>query len=461
MAKPTVQRRMSLPASKSSLWWRKLSASLGRPVAAVILALLVTGIVIAFTTSGSVGVRISTALQTYYYLAQGAFGNSQNFCYTLAMTTPLILTGLSVAIAFRAGLFNIGAAGQLTVGTVVAGAIGLYCSGLPGFILVPLMIISAALAGAVWGAIVGFLKAWRGAHEVVTTIMLNWTAFYVASFLIEGPMQAKGLSAQSAPMPANAQLPMLSVLYNQTLGTFLPPIDNPTQYMADFGIVLALLALVIYWFITARMTFGYEIRVIGENPRAAEYAGISVKRNIVLAMALAGAFAGLAGAIHLMGQPPYQLLSTFFRTDSTGSDAIGVALLGRTTSVGVLLAALLFGGLDNAGTAMQLSIGIPGDVTYIIQALVLFSIATEFLPALRRVLPHYLGGTRKPLPETNEIIPDVIAVETPLPVDAYTSPSQPSASPGGFSAPFTSAVDMPTRDGALEDKLTRQRNQEE
>jgi general nucleoside transport system permease protein len=422
MAKPTVQGRNSLPASKSSLWLRKAGASLARPVAAVILALLIAGVVIACTTSGSFGVRISTALQTYYYLVQGAFGNAQNICYTLADVTPLIFAGLSVAIAFRAGLFNIGAAGQLTVGTVVAGTIGLYCSALPGFILIPLMIIAAALSGAIWGAIVGFLKAWRGAHEVVTTIMLNWTAFYVASFLIEGPLQAKGLSAQSAPMPGNAQLPMLSILYNQTLGTFLPQINSPLQYMVDFGIILALITLVIYWFITARMTFGYELRVIGENPRAAQYAGIPVKRNLVLAMALAGAFAGLAGAIHLMGQPPYQLLSTFFRTDSTGSDAIGVALLGRTTSIGVLLAALLFGGLANAGTAMQLSIGIPSDITYIIQALVLLSIATEFLPAVRRVLPRYLGGTRKPLPATNELVPNVIAVETPLPVDASKSP---------------------------------------
>jgi hypothetical protein len=165
-----------------------------------------------------------------------------------------------------------------------------------------------------------------------------------------------------------------------------------------------------------------------------------VKRNLVLAMALAGAFAGLAGAIHLMGQPPYQLLSTFFRTDSTGSDAIGVALLGRTTSIGVLLAALLFGGLANAGTAMQLSIGIPSDITYIIQALVLFSIATEFLPAVRRVLPRYLGGTRKPLPATNELIPNVIAVETPLPVDAYAA-SQLPFPPERTSAPLSGAGD--------------------
>lgn len=414
MATPIVQRRTSPPASKLTLWLRKLGPAFGRPIASVMVALLIAGVVVAVTTSGSLGDRISTVFQTYYYLFDGALGSSPNICYTLAKATPLIFAGLSVAIAQRAGLFNIGAAGQLTVGTVVAGVIGLYEGSLPGFILVPLMIIAAAVAGGLWGAIVGWLKAWRGAHEVVTTIMLNWTAFYIASFLIEGPLQAKNLNAQSVPLSTNAQLPMLSILYNQTLGTFLPAIDSPTQYTVDFGIILAIITLVIYWFITARTTFGYELRVIGQNQRAAQYAGIPVKRNLILSMFLAGAFAGVAGAVHLMGQPPYQLISTFFRSDSTGFDAIGVALLGRTTSVGVLLASILFGGLANAGTSMQLAISIPSDITYIIQALVLFSIATEFLPAVRRVLPKFLGGSRKPSPT---LVPGMVAVETPVPIE--------------------------------------------
>ncbi|HEU5227734.1 MAG TPA: hypothetical protein VFU49_07965, partial [Ktedonobacteraceae bacterium] len=175
------------------------------------------------------------------------------------------------------------------------------------------------------------------------------------------------------------------------------------SYTVDASLFLALLALVIYWFITSRTTFGYELRVIGQNLKAARYAGISIKKNIVLTMALAGAFAGLAGSLHLMGQAPYQLIGPSFSTDTTGFDAIGVALLGRTASIGVLLAALLFGGLQQAGPYMELFAHIPGDLILIIQALVLFSIATEFLPAIQRSLPAWARLGRRPA-----LVPDML-----------------------------------------------------
>jgi len=400
VAMPTVQRSETEkgppPSSKFLIGVRRLGSAISRPVLAVILAIIAGGIVIMITSSGSLGDRFSNAIGAYQALYSGSFGSLQSFAFTLVNVTPLIFAGISVAIAFRAGLFNIGAEGQLAVGAVAAYLVGFKAPTMPGWVLVPLMVLASMLAGAVWGGIVGALKAWRGAHEVVTTIMLNWIAFFVADYLITGPLKSPDLADATAPVPVQTQLPQIAVLYNHTLGTFLPAIDSPTQYLVDISFILALIALVVYWFIMKRTTFGYEVRVIGQNPQAARYAGIPVKKNIFAVMAIAGAFAGLAGSLRLMGQPPYQLIGSTFRLDSVGFDAIGVALLGHMTSIGILFGALLFGGLRQGAGLMQLQAGIPGDLVFIIQALVLFSIAAEFLPVIRRNMPRWLLFSRKP-----------------------------------------------------------------
>jgi general nucleoside transport system permease protein len=393
MAVPTASAESNL-----TIRTRKLAQSIGRPLFAVFLAMIAGSIVIMATSPGSLLDRFNQTIAAYQALFTGAFGNAQNFSFTLTTVTPLILASLSVAIAYRAGLFNIGAPGQLAVGAMTAGIIGFEASKWPGWILVPTMILGSMLVGAIWGGIVGLLKAWRGAHEVVTTIMLNWIAFYFTDFLITGPFNAPHQANQTDSLPPQATLPHISDFYNQTLGTFFPRIDQPTQYLVDVGLFFALLALVIYWFITARTTFGYEIRVIGQNPKAARYAGIPIKWNIFAVMAIAGAFAGLAGALRLMGQFPYQLIGTTFSLDPTGFDAIGVALLGQTTAIGVLFGALLFGGLRQGGTIMQLNANVPGDLVYIIQALVLFSIAAEFLPAIQRTWAKRYTFQRRTVP---------------------------------------------------------------
>lgn len=403
MAVPTMQRSHSSPASKLLVWMNRLGAAFGRPLFSVVLALVAAGIVIIITAQGPLTGRFGAVLSAYYYLYAGSFGTLQSTAYTLVKVTALIFTGLSVALAFRAGLFNIGAEGQLAAGAVAAGVIALKLPGLPGWLLIPMMVIASALAGAIWGGIVGWLKVWRGAHEVVTSIMLNWIAFYVAAYLIDGPFQAPKLPEQTLPMPVQATLPPISVLYNQTLGLFLPQISAPLSYTVDVSLILALIMLVVYWFTTARTTFGYELRVIGQNLKAAKYAGISINKNIILTMALAGAAAGLAGSMRLMGQAPYQLISTSFANDTTGFDAIGVALLGRTTPFGILLAALLFGGLQQAGPYMELFAHVPGDLIYIIEALVLLSVASEFLPVLQRAMPRWMQRSRKPA-----LVPDIL-----------------------------------------------------
>ncbi|HEX6478440.1 MAG TPA: ABC transporter permease [Ktedonobacteraceae bacterium] len=394
MAVQTTQP--TTPATKSTPWLRKFTSAVGRPLFAFILAMIAGIIVIMITSPGSVGDRFTAATTAYQDLFVGSYGNIQNISFTLVTVIPLILTSISVAIAFRAGLFNIGAEGQLAVGAMTAGVIAFKVPTWPGWVLIPLMILGSMLAGAIWGGIVGLLKAWRGAHEVVTTIMLNWIAFYVTDYLIDGPFKAPNQADQTDALPKQATFPAVADFYNHTLGTFLPQIANPQQYSVDVTIFFALIALVIYWFIVSRTTFGYEIRVIGQNPKAANYAGIPIKRNIFLVMAIAGAFSGLAGSLHLMGQFPNQLIGSSFRIDPTGFDAIGVSLLGRTTAVGILLASLLFGGLLQGGSYMQLFANVPGDLVYIIQALVLFSIASEFLPAISRSLPRGLFASRKP-----------------------------------------------------------------
>ncbi|MDQ6661576.1 MAG: ABC transporter permease [Chloroflexota bacterium] len=387
MAVPTVPQTLpeeqATPATRIRTQIRRFFQATGRPLFALVLAMLVGGIVIMITSPGSPIDRFNEAITAYQALFDGAFGNLSNLSVTLVTATPLILTGLSVAIAFRAGLFNIGAAGQLAVGGMTAGIIGLTFASWSGWILIPLMLIASMLAGAVWGGIVGILKAWRGAHEVVTTIMLNFVAFGLTDYLINGPFQGKHVVNQTGQLPHQATLPHIADFYNSTLGTFLPQISQPNQYLVDVGFFFALLALVVYWFITARTTFGYELRVIGKNPGAARYAGIPIKRNIFFTMALAGAFSGLAGALQLMGQVPYQLIAYTYATQTTGFDAIGVALLGRMTSIGVLLGALLFGGLRQGGNEMGLVANVPGDLVFIIQAIVLFCIAAEFLPVVQ------------------------------------------------------------------------------
>lgn len=416
MAVPTMQPETTprrSPASQFTGWTRGLFSALGRPVFAVLLAMLAGSIVIIITTPGSMSDRFLAATTAYQSLYLGSFGDPQNLSFSLVKVTSLILTGLSVGIAFRAGLFNIGAQGQLAVGATAAGIVAFSAPNMPGWLLVPLMILVSMLAGAVWGGIVGFLKAWRGAHEVVTTIMLNWIAFYVTDYLIVGPYKAPNLANQTASLPPQATLPLVSSFYNSTLGSFLPKIAYPESYAVDVGFFLALLALVVYWFLTARTTFGYEIRVIGQNPKAAAYAGIPIKRNVFLAMAIAGAFSGLAGALRLMGQSPYQLIGTVFSADPTGFDAIGVALLGRTTAIGTLLGSLLFGGLRQGGSFMQLNANIPIDLVFIIQALILFSIAAEFLPAISSTLGRWMRVSRKPA-----LVPNIIgATVTATPIE--------------------------------------------
>lgn len=412
MAVPTAQRdtsQTSPPEPAFQRWLRKYAAILARPLVALILALIAIGILILVTASGSFDDRFSTVLASYQALWNGSFGGMDSISYMLVTVTPLLFASLSVAISFRAGLFNIGAAGQMIVGAMAADILALKNPAWPGWLLIPAMIVISILAGCVWGGIVGVLKAWRGAHEVVTTIMLNWIAFFVTDYLIYKPFAAPGGTNQSLELPAQTHLPAIATVLNALFKLNL----NPFEYPIDISLFLALLALVIYWFIDKRTAFGYEIRVLGRNPKAALYAGIRAKRNIILVMVISGAFAGLGGALHLMGQPTYQLTATSAALDPTGFDAIGASLLGMNTAFGSLLGSLVFGGLRSASSSVQAATGMAGAgyIVQVMEALILFCLASEFIPGLRRLMPRWLrfqpdrgdGGARRVMPVTSPV----------------------------------------------------------
>ncbi len=282
------------------------------------------------------------------------------FTESLVTATPYIFAGLSVALGFRCGLFNIGAEGQFLMGALGSAFIGYSIEGLPWFIHLPLAILGGALAGAIWGAIPGYLKAKFGAHEVVNTIMMNWIAFRLSDWLLTGPMMASGFRPVTPSIQSGAELPRF--------------FSDPLRF--NWGFVLALfMAWLVYWFLF-KTTLGFEIRTVGANPDGAKYAGMSVIRNFVLVMTLSGALAGLAGAAQVLGVDHWvgQGFSAGY-----GFDAIALALLGKSHPLGVVLAAIVFGVLRSGATSMQSMAGIPIDIISIIQGLVIIFVAAPII----------------------------------------------------------------------------------
>jgi simple sugar transport system permease protein len=297
-----------------------------------------------------------------------------NLGQTLLTTTTLILTGLSVAFAFRCGLFNIGGQGQYLVGAITGVYIGSRFLGLPGWQHVLLAMVVASLAGAAWAAIAGLLKATVGAHEVITTIMLNWIAIYVGQYLfgIGGPLQ----NHRDKAIPISDD-----IAANAHLKTWW---GNPLLQGLHIGFFIAIAGLIVFWLVLNRTTLGYEVRAVGFNPEAARYGGISVAKNYIVAMAIAGVFAGLAGAVDMLGVQ-FRLGVLDIQVSQVGFIGIAVALLGRNTAVGVGLAALLFGALINGTSTRNPGLSdvfppeLAGNLSVIIQGLVLLFVGADVL----------------------------------------------------------------------------------
>jgi simple sugar transport system permease protein len=350
------------------------------PVLTAVLAFFVGGLVVLATTG-------SNPLTTYRAIFDGAGFNwffpwvtgderslaALNMQQTLILTTSLILTGLAVAFAFRCGLFNIGGTGQYIAGAVFGVWIGSSFEGMNSFLHILLAVVVGTLCGALWAGIAGFLKATVGAHEVISTIMLNWIAIWVGVFLfgLGGPLQN---STQEFVPISN------DVLDSAKLPVFW---GDPLLQGLHVGFFIAIGALFVYWLILNRTTLGYGVRAVGFNPEAARYGGISVPRNYFLAMAISGAFAGLAGVVDVLGWQ-FRLATGDIQGVSIGFVGIAVALLGRNTAIGVALSALLFGGLLTGTSTRNLDPEIfkpelASNLTLLIQGLVVLFVGADII----------------------------------------------------------------------------------
>ncbi|HLA07325.1 MAG TPA: ABC transporter permease [Anaerolineales bacterium] len=327
------------------------------PILSIFTAVVLGGLIIV-----SVG---GNPFVAYIGLFQGSFGSTRALSETAIWATPYIFAGLAVALAFKGGLFNIGAEGQLALGATTSALIGYALPqwlgvDLPAIIHLPLVIILGAGAGAFWAAIVGYLKAYTGGHEVINTIMMNYIALNSISFLLNGPMKD--------PNPENviARTPMIAE------GARIPPLFDGLR--VHWGFFLALLVAFLVWWLLTKTTLGFEIRTVGANPDAAKYAGMNVKRIIILTMALSGMLAGLAGTIEVAGLNYRHELGFSI---GYGFDAIAIALLGKSHPLGVVLASFLFAAMRNGATRMQFLTQLPVDLISMLQAVILLLVAAD------------------------------------------------------------------------------------
>jgi general nucleoside transport system permease protein len=379
------------PSVAERLAFYQRAGGIATPLLTTIIAFLMGGLVVLATGHNPLstykGIFNGTGLNWLW--ADDRALASFNLQQTLLIATPLAFTGLAVAFAFRCGLFNIGGQGQYIVGAMTAVWVGSVWAGLPGLPHALIAIVLAALAGALWAGIAGLLKATVGAHEVITTIMLNWIAYWIGSYAFGqgGPLQ-------------NDVNPSVPVSNNIVQNVHLPVwVGDPELQGLHIGFFVAIAALVVYWFVLNRTTLGYEVRAVGYSPEAARYGGISVARNYFLAMAIAGTFAGLGGAMDILGWQ-FRLGVLDIQTSTIGFIGIAVALLGRNTALGVGFSALLFGALLYGTSTRSLDPAVfppqlAGNLTLMIQALVLLFVGADVLViyvwSLRRKLRRAAG----------------------------------------------------------------------
>jgi ABC-type uncharacterized transport system permease subunit len=332
---------------------RRLVSAVLIPVISVAFGFVVAGIAVVATGSDP--------FAAFYALFQGAFTNPRAFPETLVAMVPYIFLGLAVALGFRAGLFNIGAEGQFYLGAIFGVLAGNSLQGVPGIIHIPLALAFGMLGGFIWGAVPGFLKARFGAHEVITTIMLNYVAFQLTDFLInKGPM--------SDPHSTAPRTPFIDPLVQ------LPLIWPGTRL--HLGLILAIIAVPLVWFLIERTTVGFRIRTVGFSQGAARAAGISVAGTLVLTMGISGALAGLAGADEILGVSHYMPASF---SVGYGFDSIAVALLARSNPWAILPSAFLFGAMRNGAAFMQLETQVSSDLISIVQAIVIMFVAAPVM----------------------------------------------------------------------------------
>ena len=340
----------------------------------------------------------------YRALLEGAFGGSYALSSTAIQAVPLLLVGVGICIAFRANVFNIGGEGQIAMGGLASAATALAFPDLPGFILMPLVLLAGALGGAVWGAIPGFFKANYNVNEILSTIMLNLVAVQVMNYLLAGPLvdtsptSTGGLIPETRVLPAAAQLPILLKGTQLHLGV-------------PIAVVVAICVYILLW----RTSFGFQVRAVGLSRNASAYAGMPVKRTITLAMTLSGAMCGLAGAILVFGSISHRMVTDGSLTGFTGSagfNGIVVALFGGLNPLWTIVSAYLFGGLIVGGSALQVATGVPSDlVTALSGTIVVLVVSLEYLRRRARAQSMALAGPRIPRPPKLPGSPPPVAVD--------------------------------------------------
>ncbi|MBI3890126.1 MAG: ABC transporter permease [Candidatus Wallbacteria bacterium] len=334
---------------------RSLLRDLAYPAVAVFIAFLLGALLVVATGY--------SPAEIYGALWHGAFGSAENVAWSLQNATPLVFTGLAVALAFRAGLFNVGAEGQLILGAFAASQVGIRLKGTAfdtTLSILPLALLAAALAGGLWGAIPGWLKARLGVHEVINTIMMNFIAALLGSYFLTVPwIKEAGSVPQTPIVSANAVLPAARFI-------------NPYTRL-NAGFLLALGCVFLVWFVLWRTWHGFELRIVGLNAGAATYAGANVGRTTIAVMFASGALAGLGGAEQVLGVH-YHFIKDFWV--GLGFTGIAVALVGENHPVGVLLGALLFGALQNGAAEIDMMTTFPRELIQVLQAIIIFLVAS-------------------------------------------------------------------------------------
>ena len=371
---------------------KQIEKALRRPITGILISIVMGFIV------GAVVLTIAgySPLAAYREMILGVFSKPKYMVQVIIRATPLIFTGLSISFAFKTGMFNIGAEGQAIMGMVTAAVVG-YCIELPPVIHFIAVALAAIVVAGLWGALVGVLKAKFGIHEVISGIMLNWIALYFNNFMISMKKKKKPEAEASYEVLESSWLVVLNSWKTSDAGREwlldgTHPVLSDVLIRTDlnYGIFLAIAAAALVWFLLTRTTKGYEMRAVGSGADAARFAGINVNKNLILSLAIAGALAGLAGAVVITGTMPHRI-SVLTAQPGYGFDGISVALMANTSPFGVIASALLFAGLQYGGSSIQAELGAPSEIINIVIGTIIFFIA---MSGAFRMLADYLEKRR-------------------------------------------------------------------
>lgn len=345
-----------------------------KPITSAIIAILI-GFLVAAVVLASAGYNPGEAFATLF---QGAIGRPKYISNVLIKATPILFTGVGIAFAYKAGLFNIGAEGQFIMGTVLSTIVGISLN-LPAPLEIPLVVLSGVLGGAVAGAIVGWLKAKFGIHEVITSIMINWISLYFCNFIVTLDAFHKPNSTGSLPVNESAFTMILPNWKTSKAGiAFLNDFPALKEFLlktdVNIGFIVAIIAAIFIGWLLTKTKVGYEIRAVGLNKDAARFAGISVEKNLVLCMLISGGLCGLAGALTITGISPHGI-STLAAFENSGFNGLSVAFIAGCSPLGCIPASLLFAGLIYGGQSVQQVLGAPSEIINIMIGTIVFFVA--------------------------------------------------------------------------------------